>query len=321
MPSRLLLFFLALGVLAVAAGCLISTDDYSKTCTTAAQCPMLDGYRCVSANAWPQQDCGKNETGCVCQVQFPPGVLTQYDGGNPDSGPPVDAGPTPDYCTEIKPILTLSCIGTCHGVQMGYPGSPPNFRLDYYVTPDAGGPDGGPGLPGVYEMRLRVQARINDTTSPMPPTDFPLPPTQAQRDLVSKWVDRGAPYGSGNCETKPDGGADGGVSFSIDVEPIFGLYCSPCHTTDTPRSGNLDLSSSAAYNALVGPDATCMIMGATVKRVVPFDTTNSLLWRKLTPDGGACGNTMPNMGTVLRTAHTAEFNTIDAWIRQGAKNN
>ncbi len=191
----------------MAGGCFIGTDDFTGTCSSAAQCPKLDGYRCVSANAWPQQDCAKDEKGCVCAAKFPPDLYTLADGGPVDSGPPFDAGPPPDYCTEIKPILNLSCVGTCHGAQMGYPGTPNNFRLDYYFTPDSGGPDGGPGLPGAFEMASRIDARTSDGT--MPPSDFPLPPTQPQRDLVHKWVTRGAPYGNGTCETGGDGGADG----------------------------------------------------------------------------------------------------------------
>ncbi len=328
MPSRLLRFWLVLASLGAAAGCLISTDDYTKSCTVALDCPKLANYRCVSANAWPQQDCGKNEQGCVCAVTFPPDPLNPSDGGDGGAGGGgggmVDAGPPPTWCGQpgdpaalepIRKILNLSCVGTCHGPQMGYPNAPKTFRLDYYFTPDAGpdaGADGGGPLPGAYAYRELIKIRTFDTVAPMPPTDFPLPPTAAQRSEIWNWVDAGAPYGDDSlCNP------DAGVSFANDVKPIFNSRCGPCHLT-TPYQGGLNLTSSSAYNSLVNVNSTCDSMR---KRVLAFDAHNSLLWQKLTPDGGACGGTMPDGGAPLRVSHSSEFDTIEAWILQGAKNN
>lgn len=329
MPSRLLLFVVVVAVLGAAMGCLISTDDYSKTCTAVTDCPKLSNYKCVSANAWPQVDCAKDEKGCLCAVKFPPDPINPTDGGGGGAGGGAgggggtfDAGPPPSWCgragdpTALKPIraiFNLSCVGTCHGPQMGYPNAPKTFRLDYYSS-DAGVlPDGGT-LPGAYFERELIKIRTFDVNNPMPPSDFPLPPTAEQKAEIWNWVDAGAPYGDDALCNPPDSG----ISFATDVKPIFMTRCGPCHLT-MPYQGGLNLTSSAAYGALVNVDSTCG--GTSVKRVLAFDTKNSLLWEKLTPDGGACGSTMPDGGPPLRVSHSMEFDTIEAWIAQGAKNN
>jgi hypothetical protein len=215
----------------------------------------------------------------------------------------------------LRKVFNLSCVGTCHGPQMGYPNAPKTFRMDYY-TPDASfdaGVDAGAPLPGAYAYRELIKLRTFQAMPPMPPIDFPLPPTAPQRALIWNWVDAGAPYGDDSLCNPPDSG----ISFATDVKPIFLNRCGPCHL-NTPYQGGLNLTSAGAYNALVNVDSTCDSMR---KRVLAFDNHNSLLWQKLTPDGGACGTTMPDGGPPLRVSHSAEFDTIEAWILQGAKNN
>jgi hypothetical protein len=148
----------------------------------------------------------------------------------------------------------------------------------------------------------------------------------AERALVDGWVRAGGAEGEGApCDTgiftNPDGGRDGGtdaglVSFSTQIVPIFTTRCAPCHTTNT--SGGLSLTAGNAYAQLVGPNATC---NAAVRRVMPNNTQNSMLWRKLMNTADKCGNAMPNMTAGLATTQPAEFQRIQTWIMQGALNN
>lgn len=319
------------------SSCLISGDGFGgKLCKKNEDCPGIAGYLCVAPDTWPQRGCGEGEEGCVCEVKFPP----DPGGIGLDGGGPVipDAGPPPDYCAEIKPIIDLKCLSTCHSDQMGYPGSPPDFRLDYWEPgPQHAKPDGGPGLPGVKAKVIRMQARINENT--MPPFDYPLKISKEDRDLFNRWVNRfGYPLGDGGCTVsgtvtpmdagtvmdagvRPDAGAP--VSFSTQVVPIFTQRCGPCHTTNATPSGNLSLTAANAYNALVGVDvrAACAPVGTPRKRVLANAPNMSQLWLKIRNDANRCGNSMPNGQMPLLQMAPAQADIIDRWIRQGAPNN
>jgi hypothetical protein len=119
------------------------------------------------------------------------------DAGRPDTGyededAGIDAGPPPDYC-DIKPILTVSCIGNCHGATMTYPMASTTFRLDYYAPPNAA------SLPGAKQFAARIDDRIW-VRFDMPPFDFPPKPTIPQRRLVHRWFQGGARPGDGGCD-------------------------------------------------------------------------------------------------------------------------
>lgn len=332
---RPLLPFLVLAV--ATSSCLITGDGFGgKFCRKNEDCPAIAGYLCASTATWPQRGCGEAEEGCLCEIRFPPdpgGI--GFDGGGPVQP---DAGPPPDYCTEIKPILELNCLGTCHGNQMQYPNSPTDFRLDYWEPGAAHRlPDGGPGLPGVKTKIDRIKARMVDEKT-MPPGDFGIFPTATNIALVNKWVTKfGAPLGDGGCELgmtptgdggtmdagTRDGGVDAGtpVSFSAMVVPIFTQRCAPCHTTNT--AGGLSLTAANAYNALVNIDvsATCAPAGTPRKRVLANAPMQSQLWLKIRNDGNRCGNSMPNGLMPLLLMAPNQADVIDRWIRQGAPNN
>lgn len=245
-----------------------------------------------------------------------------------------DAGPPPDYCTEIRPILQASCLGTCHGSQNGYPNSPTDFRLDYYERP-------APAAPGAKEKALRIKDRIYDRRD-MPPLNelIVFVTTDAQRAQVNTWVKMGAPLGAGTCELDAgvdppkadagalDGGVDAGVRFSTDIQPILQMRCGGangnCHFAAMPAAG-MSLTAANAYRSLAGdggvtgaPTAGC---NAQVRRVVPGSTAQSMLWRKLSNDGTKCGNAMPNNTAGLATVDATQFQRIVQWINQGAPNN
>lgn len=336
----------AIWMAALANGCFIGVDDFSKPCATATECPVVGGYLCASKTKWPQAVCdtdaGEDKIGpsadggvrgCRCEVKFPPDAFDggPVDGGG-DAGPPyTDAGPPPDYCSEIRPILQAKCLYTCHSAQMGYTGSPKDFRLDYYDPPDSGGVnDGGLAfLPGVHEKAGRCYARIllND----MPPEQQTYPAyTALERQTFLRWLDAGVPFGNGNCEGPgpKDGGLDGGgdagltIHFAVDIQPIFTVTCAlaGCHTGAAP-TGGMNLSAGNSYNALVNVNTSAGCNSGGSKRVLAFDIHSSMLWQKLTPDGGYCNSSMPRNLVILRTQQPASFAKIEAWIGQGAANN
>jgi len=328
----------AISVVTAANGCFIGVDDFSKTCTNASTCPKVGGYICASTAKWPQTACDQLEKGCLCEVKFPPdpydaGTAGGAGGGGAGGGgagggtgggtPGKDAGPPPDYCTQIRPTIATKCLGTCHSSQMGYPNSPKDFRLDYWESRDG-------GLPGLKDKGARAWARLSDNSMPPPVEQAVFAAyNAAEKALFLKWLDAGSPYGSGNCETATpgDGGAadagpDAGppISFSVDIQPIFTTRCTvTCHTAASLNGGlNLTTGNSHAALVAVNTSAGCVNGG---QRVVAFDPKASQLWRKLTPDGGYCLNTMPRNQVQLRVSQPAEFAKIEAWIAQGAKNN
>ncbi|MFY2557992.1 hypothetical protein ACN469_10210 [Corallococcus terminator] len=179
----------AAGVIAFTVACTIDVADFTgKTCETAGDCP--DTHVCVAV---------RQGQGRTCEVLGLPGI--------PDAGD-VDAGPVPTYCDDVRPILAASCVSKCHGADTS-DSAQTSFRLDYYAPAD-GGADGG-GLPGAFAKAARIRARTS-VLQDMPPEVSVVPqPTAAQRAIIARWVEGGAPFcGDAGSET-PDGGtADGG---------------------------------------------------------------------------------------------------------------
>jgi hypothetical protein len=329
------------GALATAAlfnGCFIGVDDFSRVCTQATDCPKAGGYICASQAFWPQSPCESGEKGCLCEVKFPPEPYDAGAGGMGGAGGTGGAGgaggtggtggaggagggpPPPTYCADIKPILGAKCLFTCHSAQMGYANTPKDFRLDYYT------PDGGTQtLPGAKDKASRCYARMLDNS--MPPDQQTFPGfNAAEKVLFQKWMQAGTPFGSG-CEDGRDGGGgvamDAGVaiSFKNEIQPIFNARCNvACHNAGS-LNGGLNLATGSAYAALFNVNTSAGCNAGAAKRVTANDVTKSMLWQKLTPDGGYCNNTMPRNLVILRTQQPAEFTKIESWILQGAKDN
>jgi hypothetical protein len=314
---------------ATAAACLIVNDESpGKVCTADADCPKVNGYFCVSSTKWPQVRCGAGEKKCTCEVTFPPPPFNGADAG------PVDAGPPIDYCRDIKPVLNSTCLFTCHSAQMGYPGSPPGFRLDYWFTPMFS--DGGMGTPGVSSQIPQIDAVVytdyyNSAThndpSQMPPVTFAAATmSEAQRNLFHRWIHAfGGSLGDGGCEVDAGMAApdDGGtpVSFAADVKPVFMQYCISCHGGATP-SAMLDLTPANAHAQLVGhaTSSGCNAGGST--RVVANSLSQSMLWLKITNDPLKCNGLEPNgAAQPFSTTNVSGTQKIRDWILQGAKDN
>jgi mono/diheme cytochrome c family protein len=105
----------------------------------------------------------------------------------------------------------------------------------------------------------------------------------------------------------PAGGQQ--VSFKNDVQPIFQQHCAQCHIAI--QSGGLSLSS---YQGLI--KGGTVVPGAIVKA---GDPEGSTLYKMISPSGPwPGGSRMPLGGPYL---DSAQIQTIETWIKQGAKNN
>jgi hypothetical protein len=100
------------------------------------------------------------------------------------------------------------------------------------------------------------------------------------------------------------------VSFATDIQPIFNQYCITCHGTN----GGLSLAAGVSYSKLVDVYTQSSCLG--MKRVVPFDALNSVLYKKIVDT--MCGVRMPKNGAILSLS---KRNLIQQWIGQGALDN
>jgi hypothetical protein len=96
-----------------------------------------------------------------------------------------------DYQTEIRPLLDKYCWG-CHGPKAAMHG----LRLDSSDAARKGGDSGAPALvPGKSSESLMIRyAAGRDKDIVMPPKGERL--SAAEVDLLSRWIDEGAAYGT-----------------------------------------------------------------------------------------------------------------------------
>jgi hypothetical protein len=132
---------------------------------------------------------------------------------------------------------------------------------------------------------------------------------------------------STNTSTGTSTATSTGPSFST-VYPIMAASCTnpTCHYSGaeaSPVAGSLDMSSqAAAYMNLVGvavttPSNLPSTAGhvCTGERVVPGDSSMSLLYLKVWELSPPCGVQMPEVGANLTAA---QILTIKTWIDEGA---
>ncbi len=107
----------------------------------------------------------------------------------------------------------------------------------------------------------------------------------------------------------------GPVSFAASVQPIFSARCAlpGCHTSSFPAGGMI-LTAGQAYGNIVN----VMSSEVMLMRVLPGDTANSYLYRKITNAPGIVGAPMP-FGSFPLPAQ--QITTIGDWITQGALDN
>jgi len=126
----------------------------------------------------------------------------------------------------------------------------------------------------------------------------------------------------GACQTQPVSmpGMSSGqtVSFSQQVQPIFNELCITCHVTGGLADLEgiaLKLTAAESFNRLVNQSS---VQDTSLTLVVPGDSTNSLLFKKVSSNSPPVGATMPLIG---RRLTSDELTLIRDWIDQGAMNN
>ncbi|HMO64042.1 MAG TPA: DUF1549 domain-containing protein, partial [Verrucomicrobiota bacterium] len=107
--------------------------------------------------------------------------------------PPAAAGQAPDFLRDVRPILSSHCF-KCHGpddkTRKG------RLRLDLREDALQAGRSGAlaivPGRPDESEVMARVLTSDEDDVMPPPATKHPL--TDAQKDILRRWIAAGAEY-------------------------------------------------------------------------------------------------------------------------------
>lgn len=186
MPRRALRFLVVPAAVLVVGGCFIATNHQAGApCESREQCLKSDGtedaaYDCV--------DDGTGEGTRTCQIVFPPIPVPVDAGEDPDGGNVQPTGPV-YWCNQIEPLMKTYCI-SCHGEDRSGSFNTP-IRLDHYEDVDV--PDGGV-LKGAKTVAERIKVRTVDFQN-MPPS--PPKPNESERDLLTRWVQAGAPFCDG----------------------------------------------------------------------------------------------------------------------------
>lgn len=212
---------------------------------------------------------------------------TQNNGGG---GTTVDKGDTtgwkcsPDtiYFQDVLPIFISACAGSgCHDAAT----KADNYQLTDYTN--------------ILKKGLTVGNASNSTLykeisrGSMPPASSGIVMTQAQKDLIAAWINKGAKNyvcnaNYGKCDTVTT------VSFATFVKPIMENRCQGCHSGTIP-SGGIPLTN---YTQIKASALTPKFMGS-MRRLTGFS---------FMPKGG-------------QSLTACELNKIEAWIKRGALNN
>jgi len=124
--------------------------------------------------------------------------------------------------------------------------------------------------------------------------------------------------GMSDGDTGDEAPDDGPVSFTADVQPIFTTYCANCH-----REGGIADNAGIALRLVDGESRDDLINQSSVQDptltlVVPGDSSQSLLWQKISMDDPPVGSRMPFQQSPL---DEADIDTIRRWIDEGAMAN
>ena len=138
------------------------------------------------------------------------------------------------YSRDVQPILSDHCF-TCHGPDDN--SRKADLRLD--LRDDAVAAAIEPGDSDASELILRTHS--DDADAIMPPAEFKKPLTDAEKDILKRWVDEGAEYEAHwafVAPTKakiPDGKAQNPIDRFIDAK------LSENNLTPSPRTDNATL--------------------------------------------------------------------------------
>jgi mono/diheme cytochrome c family protein len=141
---------------------------------------------------------------------------------------------TPKFDRDVLPIFTANCF-SCHGGRA-------MVGLDLRTAQSTlKGSDQGPVvIKGDPEKSPLYQKLVNKL---MPPPAFNFKVTEAQIEVIKKWIEAGAP--SEEAEARAAKLAVEAKRFDEHAAPIFQARCTGCHGGEKPAAG-LDLRTLAA---------------------------------------------------------------------------
>lgn len=236
------------------------------------------------------------------------------------AGPVGDGKATPltvSFKQDVLPIFQAKC-NACH-----YRGGAVSVYLDDPFDPKLGVIDRendfpatenrimvAPGKPEESFLIDKVTAETldKDIAGDVMPYIFP-PITEAEREAVRTWIEDGA---------KDD------AFFRDEVAPIFGTAlklderggkCVWCHSAKSSYPPNL----LDPFDPKLGVVNVKASRGGGL-RVVPGDADASLLYRKISGEKLAANEGEP-MPAAFERLTDEEVDTLEAWIREGARNN
>ena len=184
------------------------------------------------------------------------------------------------FLYDVQPILISACSQSgCHDAGTRASG----YQLTDYISTMRKGI-----VPGLANSS-KVYAEIFNGS--MPPRSSGITMTQAQKDVVAKWINQGAKNLSCNpnfgvCDTTA-------VKFATFVQPIVQNQCQGCHGATNP-SGGIALSNYTQIKASV---QTGKFWGS-IQQLAGYSKM---------PVGGRLSD--------------CELNKMNAWIKRGALNN
>ena len=169
---------------------------------------------------------------------------------------PVPCDPNTVYFErDILPILTSNCaVPGCHDAATATEDIILNNYTNVVTTTEIRLDD--PKESEIYEVMTET-----DPDKRMPPPDSGLALTQAQIDLVLKWLEQGAKDlhcddDEANCDTV-------GLTYNADIKDILRKHCVGCHSGNSPQAG-VDLST---YNNVL-----TRVLDFTLIGVITHDT-------------------------------------------------
>ncbi|MCX6140584.1 MAG: hypothetical protein NTX15_07135 [Candidatus Kapabacteria bacterium] len=196
--------------------------------------------------------------------------------------PPTDTSVC--FTRDVLPILLSNCtMAECHDSYRPEEG----IDLTSYVTIMNGGKSiVKPGNPGGSKLYESLVTSESEERMPPPPRSL----TQAQIDLIAKWIREGATNrdcskDSTSCDTT-------NVLYTAQVVPLMALHCTGCHGGSSPQAG-IDLS---------------------VRSKVELYARNGKLLGTMSHSAGFIA--MPPSGPRV---NDCAINTIKAWISQGLR--
>jgi hypothetical protein len=167
-----------------------------------------------------------------CKHEIPDQVLI---------APPVDGGvqtcstDTVYFQNKVLPLINSSCaMSGCHDAITHKDG----INLSSYAKILA---TGGvkPGNPSGSKLYTILSKSGGDRMPPAPAAAF----TQAQKDIIYKWIQQGAKNNACNdCDTTS-------FTYSLAISPLMNTFCKGCHNPSS-LGGGIDVSTYAAVKTI-----------------------------------------------------------------------